>query len=644
MVLSPSPASLVVISDAVQQLQSAQHNQQVDEQMTNALSHQLTEMGSDQNGSMKADADSKRSDPKDQVQPQQQHEQQEQPCAVAVDDGDPQNGELTCVERFELCIPRPGIVAMVVAALFFSLNTALAKVLSSNRKYSSFQVLYFRGIVTTIGCTIPLMLARRLPMAQVAGRVDHTLWALARGVIGSISIGALYFGVSELPLTETVVLFGLNPVFAMMSSKLLLDEPLSWLKLLAVPVFLAGVVISANPASYSGESMDTMSWIRRAIVVFGAACSGSAIVFARRMNMAEKLHWAAQGWWQGVVAALLAPAMASLFDFQTVASSEDLGLLIAMGLCALFAQLCVGFAVPHEHAAVIGVLWNFDMVFSLLWQAVMFSNKPKWTDAAGVACVFVASAICVLERPIMEWWEGRNQGIGDDVNVAPLDEANSGSNNEGGNVEMSGTRDGAAKDAASQIHPHIADAAAEGHVVCAPQGGDDHPTYEEETTLLLSKHGSDATQPPPLPPPSYDRHQRGVSVDATWYESVLVSNEETSQAPSPTSAPSMTVSSISRGGRRRTTLAGMTLLDERDPRCCDEEYSSSLAPLRAWMSQCDAAANTSTASAAADASNPLMPPPREGPHHREQAGASCSSGANGISPMAPHYASIMTSG
>jgi drug/metabolite transporter (DMT)-like permease len=631
MVLPPP----VVLSDAVQQLQSAQHNQQVDEQMINAPNHQLTEMRSDQNGSMKADAESKRCDPQDRVQPQQQ---QEQPCVVAVDDGDSQNGELTCIDRFELCIPRPGIVAMVVAALFFSLNTALAKVLSSNRKYSSFQVLYFRGIVTTIGCTIPLMLARRLPMAQVAGRVDHTLWALARGVIGSISIGALYFGVSELPLTETVVLFGLNPVFAMMSSKLLLDEPLSWLKLLAVPVFLAGVVISANPASYSAESMGTMSWIRRAIVVFGAACSGSAIVFARRMNMAEKLHWAAQGWWQGVVAALLAPAMASLFDFQTVANSEDLGLLIAMGLCALFAQLCVGFAVPHEHAAVIGVLWNFDMVFSLLWQAVMFSNNPKWTDAAGVACVFVASAICVLERPIMEWWEGRNQCIGDDVNVvnvAPLDEANSGSNNEGDNVEMSGTRDGAMEDATAQSHSHIADATAEEHAVCAPQGGDDHQTYEEETTLLLTKQGSDATQPPPPPPPPYDRHQRGVSVDATWYESVLVSNEETSQAPSPTSAPSMTVSSISRGGRRRTTLAAMTLLDERDPRCCDEEYSSSLAPLRACMSQCDAAANTSTASAAAVGPNPLMPPPSE-----DGVGAN----RKVLSPMAPHYASIMTSG
>lgn len=314
-------------------------------------------------------------------------------------------------------IPRPGVCAMFVAAVLFSANTALAKLLGTQRSFSSFQILFFRGLITTIGSSLVLFYNKKLPIPHLSNRVDLTMWALGRGVLGAFAIGSLYFAVATLPLTESVVLYSLNPVWAAIFSRIFLKEAVTLFRLLAIPLFLAGVVVSVNPSQYvtggGGSPSGNDVWVSRIVVVFGSVCSGVSIVFARKLNAVGSVHWCAQAWWQGTVAALLAPIASGVVAYTVFASVSDVMLMLGMGLCAMSGQLLVGIAIQREHAAVIGILWNFDTVFSVFWQATLFHKSIQWYDLVGIAFVFLASVVCVLEKFVMEWWHQRMTGGGE---------------------------------------------------------------------------------------------------------------------------------------------------------------------------------------------------------------------------------------
>ncbi len=295
-------------------------------------------------------------------------------------------------------IPRPGVVAALLATLLFSANSALAKLLSQSGSHSPFQVLYFRGVTTLIGCSLLLAKDVSLPLPHQR-RLDICGWAVLRGLLGTLAIGSLYFALAQLPLTEAVVLYSLNPVFAAIFSRLLLCEPVTVFRVVGSVLLLGGVIMSVAPArSVSLSTSDSTGWVARAVAVFGALCAGTSVVCARKMSV-EKSHWTSQAWWQGAVAACIAPLTSGFIAFSPFQSgSANPALMLGMGLCALFGQLAIGVAIQLEDAAVIGVLWNFDICFSFFWQSVLFKSPVTWYQGVSIAMVVIASVITVSEK------------------------------------------------------------------------------------------------------------------------------------------------------------------------------------------------------------------------------------------------------
>ena len=295
-----------------------------------------------------------------------------------------------------MLLPRPGVLAALLATLLFSANTALAKLLSQSGSHSPFQVLYFRGIITVLGCSIVLYRDTSLPLPHQRRR-DIFGWALLRGLLGTLAIGSLYYALSVLPLTEGVVLYSLNPVFAAGLSRALLNEPVTPFRIAGSTLLIGGVIMSVAPAQSAAVSSSGYAWGARGVAVFGAVCVGTSVVCARRMSV-EKSHWTSQAWWQGAVAALVAPIASGATPFSPFAPGADAALMVGMGLCALFGQLLIGIAVQLEDAAVIGVLWNFDICFSFFWQALLFSAPIMWYQGVSIAIVVIASTVTVAEK------------------------------------------------------------------------------------------------------------------------------------------------------------------------------------------------------------------------------------------------------
>lgn len=363
---------------------------------------------------------------------------------------------------------RPGIIAMIGAALFFSANTALARLItkvgtnhclvdqpmhnnsfppipsnftsaplasctSSSAPYSSFQVLYVRALVVTIGCSAILFRSKSLPFLQRGPRRPHPVvevevnyaslvqsnvsWAFIRGLFGAIAMACSYYAVSTLPsLSEAVVLYGFNPVFSTVAARIILREKFSRFRIVGVSLFVAGVIVSVNPAKTFGNlssGSTAEEWVARGVAFVGSFFNGVAIVAAKRMQpavdqtaapdttaRAYSLHWVSQAWWQGSISLGLAPLASLVFKFSTVQPGRGLDVLVllAQGICALLGQCCVGFAVQRENAAIVGVLWNFDVVFAVMWQATLLGSQVTWYDGLGVVFIFLGSLVCVLEK------------------------------------------------------------------------------------------------------------------------------------------------------------------------------------------------------------------------------------------------------
>lgn len=298
-------------------------------------------------------------------------------------------------------IPRPGVVALCLAAVCFSANATLAKLLTSTSHYTSFQVLYVRGLITLVGTSGVLMKNLKPPLpAESATSLVPVGWAVGRGIAGSIAIGSLYYGIALLPLTEGSVLYSLNPLFVALFSRLILREAVSLLRWVAVGFFLAGAFVSIGPegnvSMVSGEG-ESKVWIGRGVMVLGAIAAATSVMCARSLSKFEKTHWAAQAWWQAICATSLAPLASFTSTFQVLQLGTDAPLFLAMGLCAFLGQLLIGYALQVEEAAVVGVLMNMDILFTIPWQIAVFGRIPKWYEGVGVALVFVAALVMVLD-------------------------------------------------------------------------------------------------------------------------------------------------------------------------------------------------------------------------------------------------------
>ena len=279
----------------------------------------------------------------------------------------------------------PGLQAMAVSALFFSLMAALAKL--AGEAVPLFEIVFARSIVVAVLSGGKLVLDRR----SFRGREPRIL--LLRGVLGFGALTCFYYAVVHLPLADATVIHFMNPVFTAFIAAVVLGEHLGVKEALLVTASVAGVLVVARPAFLFGHG--GLDPFPVAVGVCGAILAAGAYVSVRRLRgeppMLIVFYFAA-------VCTVLSLPM--VLAHATLPSPGMLLVLLGVGVCTHLGQTFVTWGFRLERAGRASAVGYLQIVFAAGWGWALFHEVPDVWTWAGAVVIVAATLALVRLHPV----------------------------------------------------------------------------------------------------------------------------------------------------------------------------------------------------------------------------------------------------
>ncbi|MBT8415256.1 MAG: DMT family transporter, partial [Boseongicola sp.] len=176
--------------------------------------------------------------------------------------------------------PFRAISLKIASVLLFVLMATLIKAASA--EVPPGQTVFFRSL-----CAMPVILGwlmwqGKFPKGlRTVNPVGH-LW---RGLIGSTAMGLSFAGLAILPLSEVKAIQYAMPLFVVILAALMLGERVRAVRLTAVGMGMAGVLIILWPrlTSFTGGDVDPRLAYGALIVLTGSLCAAFAQIFVRKL-------------------------------------------------------------------------------------------------------------------------------------------------------------------------------------------------------------------------------------------------------------------------------------------------------------------------------------------------------------------------
>lgn len=279
----------------------------------------------------------------------------------------------------------PGLQAMAVSALFFSLMSALAKL--AGTAVPIFEIVFARSIVVAVLSGGKLLHDGR----GFRGREPRLL--VLRGVLGFGALSCFYFAVVRLPLADATVIHFMNPVFTAFMAAVVLGEHLGLVEALLVLTSLGGVLLVARPAFvFGGGGLDAVPVL---VGLCGALLAAGAYVAVRRLRgeppMLIVFYFAA------VCTLLSAPFVVA---HATLPDAGMLLVLLGVGVSTHLGQTFVTWGFRLERAGRASAVGYLQIVFAAGWGRLLFHELPDLWTWVGAAVIVTATLLLVRLHPV----------------------------------------------------------------------------------------------------------------------------------------------------------------------------------------------------------------------------------------------------
>jgi drug/metabolite transporter (DMT)-like permease len=232
---------------------------------------------------------------------------------------------------------------------------------------------------------------------------------VVRGLIGSMAMGMSFAGLAILPLYEVKAIQYAMPLFVVVLAALLLGETVRKVRLTAVALGMAGVLIILWPrlTAFTDDTVDPRLAFGALIVLTGSLCAAFAQIFVRRMVETEEP--AAIVFWFSVTATCL--SLLTLPFGWTVPSVEVAAFLIGAGVIGGIGQIMLTSAYRYGDASIIAPFEYASMLFALAIGYVVFSEVPTFGMLGGSALVISAGVLVILRERYLHIQRGKARKI-----------------------------------------------------------------------------------------------------------------------------------------------------------------------------------------------------------------------------------------
>lgn len=269
---------------------------------------------------------------------------------------------------------------MVLSAFAFSLMTVFVKLAGKRLPWQ--ELVLVRAAVTLV------LSYATLRVAKIPAFGKHRLLLLVRGAFGFFGLSSVYYAVTHLPLAEATVIQYLYPPLTATLASLLLREPLERGVGVSMALGLCGLLLVSQPAALFGGIAAPLDPSGLAAAFLGAFFSACAYVTVRTLGQGE----------HPLVIVFYFPLVALPASLATIGSHalwpegiEWLWLLL-LGLCTQVGQIAVTRGFASAAAGRMAAYSYVQVLFSALWGALLFSERPTPLSLAG-AFMIIAGAL-----------------------------------------------------------------------------------------------------------------------------------------------------------------------------------------------------------------------------------------------------------
>jgi S-adenosylmethionine uptake transporter len=275
---------------------------------------------------------------------------------------------------------------MLFASFAFAAMGAAVKLASDF--FSTSELVMYRGLIGTV--ILLFMVRQRGGTFRTAFPREH-LW---RSFVGVTSLWLWFYAIGTLPLATAVTLNYMAPiwiaaaVFAMAWWRG--EKHAEWPLVLAVGMSFVGVTLVLRPA------IETNQWLGGLSGLVSSVISAMAYMQVRRLGQMGEPEYRVVFYFSlttavaGLLASLATPDAAGAHFHPFTWHSA--GLVLAIGVSALCAQMAMTRAYRVGKVLVVANLQYTGIVFSSLWGMALWGDRFDWHVWLGIG-VILASGI-----------------------------------------------------------------------------------------------------------------------------------------------------------------------------------------------------------------------------------------------------------
>lgn len=266
-----------------------------------------------------------------------------------------------------------GIIFMILASFSFTTMNLLGKLADGITPYQKTFITNF--VATLIVCIIIFK-----KKGSFLGKKETRKYLFIRGIMGTISIGTLYYALNYLLLADATVLSKLSPFFTIIFSLLILREKITGKQFVLLVIAFIGSLFVIKPQFNS-------SIIPALMVVISAATAGVAYTMIRVLGDKEDFFTIILSF-TGLATITTLPFM--FIDTEALTKANVLYLILA-GLSFTLGQVFLTLAYKNAPASEISMFDYIGLLLAALYGFIIFREVPDIYSVIGYIVIILSS-------------------------------------------------------------------------------------------------------------------------------------------------------------------------------------------------------------------------------------------------------------
>jgi len=267
-----------------------------------------------------------------------------------------------------------GIFYILMSSLFFALMAAAVKFLGD---IPTAEKIFFRNL---IGVAAAFVIVKRKNETLVGNNVKLLI---LRSTFGLLGIAAYFYALSQIKLSDTVILNKMSPFFVVIFAALFLKEKITKKQIIALITAAVGAVFVIRPG-FDSNIFPAL------IALLSSLFAGIAYTIVRELRKTDSA--ATVVFYFSLFSTLAVIPFMLRGNFVVPQGSEILALL-GVGIFATTAQLFMTNAYRHAQAGELSIYTYANIVFSSLLGMLFFQEIPDLMTVIGGLLIITAGYI-----------------------------------------------------------------------------------------------------------------------------------------------------------------------------------------------------------------------------------------------------------